>query len=352
MRRLFQRVGFIVLATAALSAAQTAGREGNESGSANEQAQSANSANKAPYLVEKQRARSAMPTNSKEQTSVQLPLPKPHPDPISSEGISGFLSESTSQTNAKTGPTDEPQSHVPWEDAKAPVLQTPETTPAPEISISHDGRSALPLTQGSGPLSAVVIVGLGSLAGLLGSVMILKLRFAKPLATRLYGDVAPKGLWRKEPLVRSWAMYADNLQFNTALRKSLISREEFHELRSKYWVAGNFSFSMLVPMFFALVLMTMTADKWDEKLAISVVGTFLTTSLTTYAVDRRHKFRSEYRTLIIQNLKQEPEAQPPGHSTSPPGDAPLARALLRIVVILTNLVARFRPGSKEVSNQD
>jgi hypothetical protein len=212
----------------------------------------------------------------------------------------------------------------------------------------RDGN-ALPLTEGIGPVRAIVFVGVGSLVGLAASVAFLNLRFAKKRATRPYGDLSRLRLQDKDPVSQPWQAVEDPtvFQFESALRRKLITQEEFRDLQSKYLIAGNFTFSMLFPMLLALVILTTGTGAWYQWIAVSATGALLTAALTTYAIDQRHQFRSEYRTLIIRNLRQMTGPRL-GVSTAPTDEySSWADDLVEAAIRMVYLAARSRRPATE-----
>ena len=243
-----------------------------------------------------------------------------------------------------------------WGEAAVPSIKdasVPESPPLPNPYNLKDGKLNLPLRAGSGPISAVAVVATGAFIGLLGSIWILKLRFSHELYTRPNGDLARAHLFTKNLPYQSWNTSGydkADFQLQNALRKKLITNEEFRELRTKYLIGGNFSFSMLLPILLALVLITANASEWFEKTLISVVGAVTTTLLTTYAVDRRHQFRAEYRTLILQNLIEHAQLRDQTKPTD--GESSWIERLGKIGNLLMKFAATYRPGSANSSTEE
>jgi hypothetical protein len=130
--------------------------------------------------------------------------------------------------------------------------------------------------------------------------------------------VRPEQLWEAAGPDKS------DFQLQNALRHNLISDREFRELRSKYLIAGNFSFSMLLPLLMMVVLFT-AGLSLRLVFLVPVAAAAFTMLLTTYAVDRRHQFRSEFRAVIVQRWEEnnKPGARPAQkqNDTEPPPPA-------------------------------
>jgi hypothetical protein len=307
----------------------------------------ATSQTKAPYKVE--------------QTQLQ-PCPAPNSDAAKTfPPCANQTSARPSEKNPKPQPDE-----LEYEKSRGPELpkpsppsgnkaksNMPSQEPTAVRATSHinapnggdDNRKSAQATRvlfssGTSPISAIAIVGVGSLAGLFGSLLILKYRFAKMLANRPNGDVTRSRLFSRKQPPQPWQKATADpgiFQLQGALRSNLISRDEYSDLRSKYLIAGNFGFSMLMPTLLALVLITMNVGQWYEQAAISVAGALVTTLLTTSALDRRHQFRSEYRTTILRNSTQGRQSVT---------ENTWAEELARIAVLLGTLATRLRSESQ------
>lgn len=171
---------------------------------------------------------------------------------------------------------------------------SPFTKPTQEISDTD-----------SSPALAMSVTALGFFVGLVSSVGMLKRRFAQPLEKRPYGDRSKSASDSTADSSAAWmpeGVKPETFQLQSALRNKLLTEEDYRDLRSKYLVAGNFGFSMLLPIELGLGYL-MAGQGFFIYLGLSVINVVLTFTLTTYALDRRHQFRAEYRTLIIQNLQ-------------------------------------------------
>jgi nitrogen fixation-related uncharacterized protein len=199
--------------------------------------------------------------------------------------------------------------------------------------------------------AALLFVLGGGLVGFVGSIPILRYRFARQLVSRPNGDVSRSRSDERsetQSWQQPWQTAVEDtkvFQFQNALRRNLISREEFRELRNKYLIPGNFAFSILVPISLALVLIAANSAHLYQMVPVSLFSAVLTALLVTYAVDRRHHFRSEYRTLIVQNLATARESNV--HDQAPTGDptSSMQERLVELAFMLAALASSFRPAS-------
>ena len=239
------------------------------------------------------------------------------------------------------------KSNVPWEKRAAINTQPPPRPPYLDHELK-DGETGPPVGPGSDAFSGFLVVFGGGLIGFIGSVPILRNRFASPLLTRPNGDVSHSSFDEKSRS-QPWQKAVKDtkiFQLQNALRQNLISREEFRELRNKYLISGNFAFSMLVPISFGLVLLTTNSGHWYESVGVSIFSALITVLLVTYAVDRRHQFRSEYRSVIIQNLTDSSQHDGRDREAAAEGRTSwVVEQLVQIATILAILVANLRTGS-------
>jgi len=159
---------------------------------------------------------------------------------------------------------------------------------------------------GLNPVLVVTVVGMGGLFGLSASIFIVKNQLAGRLAARPNGDrLRSKSFTKGTPSegLPPPFLKSDVFQLQTAIRRQLISNDEYRALRNKYLLPANFSFSLLVPTLLALAYLSLSAINFWVVWVMSSIGAVVTALLTTYALDRRHQFRSEYRTLIVENLQ-------------------------------------------------
>jgi hypothetical protein len=219
------------------------------------------------------------------------------------------------------------------------------------LSLNH-GDSPTP-ESGLSALNAVLFNVAGTFVGLAASLVVLKYSLAKRFESRPFGDRVRKTFLAGQDNSTSWVpenLHIETFQFETAVRDELITPTEYRNLRSKYLVSGNFGFSMLIPVVLGNVYLTIGMGFW-MALATSSVVAGLTTVLIVYAVDRRHEFRSQYRTLIIQNLKRrptenidhvEPKVQNLRFSTDD---------IVRALEVLIRLSSTWRPQSPGTSTE-
>jgi hypothetical protein len=86
-------------------------------------------------------------------------------------------------------------------------------------------------------------------------------------------------------------------------------------------------------------------------LVIFAVVAILTTVLIVYAVDRRHEFRSQYRTLIIQNLKRRPTEDFEHVKSKVENVGFSAEDVVRALGVLIRLSSIWRPQSADASTE-
>jgi hypothetical protein len=237
-----------------------------------------------------------------------------------------------------------PQTPNPQKPRHAPVANTEDFVPPNYQRLEQNSPSP---AEGLNPLLAVAFVGVGSILGLSGSIFIVKYQLAGRLAARPNGDLLRKKLFAK-------STPADNLpphpvktnlfQLQSAMRRKLISPDEFRDLRSKYLVPANFSFSLLVPTLLALAYFSIGATNWWAAWVMSAVGSVVTALLTTYALDRRHQFRSEYRTLIVENAQSKPVPNV-GAPSERGGEGVSTEEFARALAIMSQIAAAFRPSA-------
>jgi len=299
----------VILAAALVWAANGVGRQGNaqQSPGATDQTQTANPGKESPYVVEKQLMRCKACTGT---TGKPPEKPQAKKDPINppSNPCDSLKKGCGPTPNNRLGNGKDGDSNIRWEH---PLPSSGSQKPEPQESVQvpelPNDEEPPPLGGGTSPSWAIAMVGASALIGLFGSLLVLKYRFAREF--RANGDVTRSKLFHKQSGTQSTQPWQKKgvdpgvFQFETALRRELISRAEFRELRSRYVIAGNFCFSMLAPLWLMLILIATGVGQWYQRLAVEIAATLVTMLLTTFALDRRHKFRSEYRTLILQNLK-------------------------------------------------
>jgi hypothetical protein len=260
--------------------------------------------------------------------------------------------------------SDVPSSQIPLEferkssdlppaiDQKIPrTPKIPQVPPTPIVITHHFVPTDYPKLQlnppspeeGLNPILAVAVVGIGGLLGLGGSILIVKHQLAERFAARPNGDpLRSKSINETTPSENSPPLVKpDVFQLQTALRRKLITTDEVRALRNKYLLSANFSFSLLVPTLLALAYFSIGASSWLVAAMMSATGALVTALLTTYALDRRHQFRSEYRTLIIENSRYKlvPGVVAPAEGAS---EGVSAEEFARALAIMTQIAAAYR----------
>lgn len=175
-----------------------------------------------------------------------------------------------------------------------------------QAALNFNAGAAPSLDSGFGLLPAILVIAAGVVVGFAMSMVVLKYGLAKKFCSRPFGDHVKKKYFTREENSSSWLpenLSIKTFQLETAVRNKLITPTEYTNLRSNYLVSGNFGFSMLIPVVLGAVCLTVGTDS-SMALAISAVVAIMTAVLTVYALDRRHEFRSRYRTLIIQNVER------------------------------------------------
>jgi hypothetical protein len=210
---------------------------------------------------------------------------------------------------------------IPYIEFKPPTLGKPEQPkrpPAPpprttEATPGDDNETSFtrPLTEVRTqpqigtffvPILAVMSTAAGGLLGLMGAVVLVKTGLSRIFLARPHWDYPARkffsGFSRSQPAPEVLSLF----QPQTAIESGLISRKQYDALRSEHLVPASFSFSMLMPTLLALVYVTMNVTAEWVLWSAAGVACIVTILLTTFSLDRRHRFRSEYRTLVMQNI--------------------------------------------------
>jgi len=154
-------------------------------------------------------------------------------------------------------------------------------------------------------------VAWGSVSGLIAGPWLVWRKFRHGIAGRPYGDVS-RGI-RVSQSSRPWLRgIADPTIFQPelALRDKLISQDELRSLRSRYLVTGNFSFSMILPTLLGIYLASVNTFSGGRVASLMrfewtmLVSFLVSTFLSSYALDQRHKFRAEYRLVVRKGWEQ------------------------------------------------
>lgn len=146
-----------------------------------------------------------------------------------------------------------------------------------------------------------------------------------------------------------------SFQVQNAVRLGYIAPHEYRELRAKYVLPADFAFSMLLPLSLALIYIALTSDGILNGFLIGLTAAAVTTLLISFALDRRHKYRSEYRTVISENRRpgekskrtpplEEPQAHSPsGTPTSQPMTPELAALMAQIMLEIARMTKVASP---------
>lgn len=277
-----------------------------------------------PYKVEPQKVPiPTKPSPPKEPASTTTDtrlLPDPAPDsrrdmppklPAGAEPTQGSPSPNSSHVWPHLIPI--PKTTKPIEVTDVPI--PPPKASQPDESAPPDPRPANPSEpfEPLGETLAYSLVGIGlcTLTGFVISFFLLKLTFSQTYGSRPNSD-APRAKPQDtidqsnttRPSARKAMPDPGVFQTQTALREKLISADEYRELKSRYLTASDLSFSMLLPSLLLMIYFALSARTWAPWWIYPSV-TVVTAFLTTFALDRRHKYQSEYRTLILRNWRQQ-----------------------------------------------
>ena len=99
------------------------------------------------------------------------------------------------------------------------------------------------------------------------------------------------------------------LQPEYAIGQGLITRDDYNTLQNEYLAQSDLSVGLIVPLAFLLFALVMTPELGEWKGPWNLVGLGVTAvALMVLALDRRHKYRVELKSLILGNWVKKIEA--------------------------------------------